>query len=47
MMENNQEIYKKLREQYSDKELADSLMIPEDLTEKEGNKSRKNLSNGD
>lgn len=34
-MENNQEIYKKLREQYSDEELAESIMIPEELNEEE------------
>jgi plasmid maintenance system antidote protein VapI len=39
-MENNQEIYKKLREQYSDEELADSIMIPEELSEEEEKQAR-------
>jgi len=30
-----EKIYKKLREKYSDKEIVDSMLIPQDLTEKE------------
>ncbi|MBL7794026.1 MAG: hypothetical protein JNK77_16985 [Saprospiraceae bacterium] len=31
----SEEIYQKLKEQYSDQEIADSMLIPADLTEKE------------
>ena len=30
-----EKIYKKLKEKYSDKEIVDSMLIPQDLTEKE------------
>ena len=39
-MKKHEKIYKKLREQYSENEIAESLMIPEDLTSEE----RKNLA---
>lgn len=34
-MKKYEEIYRKLREQYTDEEIADSMLIPEDLTDEE------------
>lgn len=35
-MKKHQAIYEKLRKQYSDEEIADAMLIPQDLTENEG-----------
>ncbi|MFK7905486.1 MAG: hypothetical protein AB8B69_10195 [Chitinophagales bacterium] len=35
--------YQELREEYTDKEIAESMMIPADLSEEEANESRKEL----
>ena len=42
-MDNYDEIYKKLRVQYTDEEIADSMMIPADLTPKELEEANKEL----
>lgn len=42
-MENNQEIYKKLKEHYSDEELAKSIMVPEELSWEEEKQAREEL----
>lgn len=40
-MKKYEKIYKKLREQYTDEEIADSMLIPEDLSEEEEERLRK------
>ncbi|MEL7119972.1 MAG: hypothetical protein AAFO07_11040 [Bacteroidota bacterium] len=40
MMGNNQDVYKKLREQYTDEELAESIMVPRELSKEEERKAR-------
>ena len=40
-MKKYEKIYKKLREQYTDEEIADSMLIPEDLSEEEEKHLRK------
>lgn len=34
-MDNYNEIYKKLREKYSDEEIAESMLIPQQMTKEE------------
>jgi len=38
-----EKIYKKLKEKYSDKEIVDSMLIPQDLTEKESEELSKEM----
>lgn len=42
-MNNYEEVYKKLRKQYTDEEIADSMMIPADLTDEEQEQANQEL----
>ena len=42
-MDKNEKIYQKLREQYTDEEIADSMLIPADLSVEEKEKGAKEL----